>query len=252
MCESGQDYPRGLLLLGHGSEEGTFREEIERLSGRVREMVSLPFVEVAYLERMEPSIPTGIERGLAAGVGEIVCTPVFLFSGKDVKVKLPQALSPSREKYPNLALRLTPPFGADGRLVEILQERMREAGLSLPAPQSRVILAGRGSHDPDATAGLAEVAEMLAERSGFSVQAAFFEGGDPDLPTSIRDAVASGGERVLVLPCLLFKGVILRRIEQAVEAEQRVYPHAKIVLGGHIGPHPNLARIIAERLRDAV
>ncbi|HET6371438.1 MAG TPA: sirohydrochlorin chelatase [Nitrospiria bacterium] len=252
MCESGQDYPRGLLLLGHGSDEPAFREEIERLSGQVKEMVSLPFVDVAYLERLDPTIATGVERGLAAGVGEIICTPVFLFAGQDIKGKLPDALSPSRAKYPNLSLLLTRPFGPDGRLVEILQERMREAGLKRPGSGERVILVGRGSSDPEPAEGLAELAEMLQERSGFPVNIAFLDGADPDLPIVIGREVAEGATSILVLPCLLFRGVILNRVAREVESLREKHPSVQIVLGGHLGPHPNLARIIAERVRDAV
>jgi sirohydrochlorin ferrochelatase len=252
MCESGQEYPRGLLLLGHGSDEPAFREEIERLSGQVKEMVSLPFVDVAYLERLDPTVAAGVERGLAAGMGEIICTPVFLFAGQDIKAKLPEALSPSQAKYPNLALRLTRPFGPDGRLAEILQERMKEAGLHRPGGGERVILVGRGSSDPEPAEGLAEVAEMLQERSGFPVCPAFVDGADPDLPTAIRGAVAEGAESIVVLPCLLFRGVILNPVAREVEAQRKTHPAVQIVMGGHLGPHPNLARIIAERVRDAV
>lgn len=251
MCDSGQEYPRGVLLLGHGSKESSFREEIETLSGQVKEMVSLPFVDVAYLEISEPSVADGIERGLAAGVGEIVCAPVFLFSGQDLKVKLPKALSPSKEKYPNLSVLLARPFGSDGRLVEILQQRMREQNFLRASSDKGVVLVGRGSSDAESNKGISELAEMLSERSGFSVRPAFFEGAEPDLPTVLQQVVTSGMKSLLVLPCILFQGVILKRLKQEVEVQRKLHPEVQILLGGHLWPHPNLARIIAERVRDA-
>jgi sirohydrochlorin cobaltochelatase len=245
-----------VLIVGHGTREleGTyaFLELVSSVQKQIRS-----YVQPAFLEIASPSVPEGASYCLSTGAKRMLVIPFFLFGGHDVKKKLPQALEKApgeaqkkaRMKYPPLAVTVSSPIGPDRRIIEILKERLSSA--TGPSSDTAVLLVGRGSSDPDAVAGMQEVSDRFAEETGLpTVRHAFVEIASPSVPDGIRACLASQTDRIVVLPYLLFPGVVMKKINSQVEAiPSRQTGRAQIIVANCLGPHPKLTELLLERIR---
>jgi sirohydrochlorin ferrochelatase len=104
----------------------------------------------------------------------------------------------------------------------------------------------------EANEGLSDVARQLTSLlGGGRVEAAFLQMAQPDLREAVDRCVKAGSARIAVLPFFLFPGAhVLEDIPKAVDALRRAYPAVEIVLAPHLGAHPKLAEIAAERLQE--
>jgi sirohydrochlorin cobaltochelatase len=81
---------------------------------------------------------------------------------------------------------------------------------------------GRGSSDPEANAEACKLARLLWEGSGFAaVETCFIGITHPRLPVGLERALSWHPRRVIVLPYFLFTGVLVKKIEAAVEKQRQ-------------------------------
>ena len=118
---------KGVLIVGHGSR----RKETELILESVVEMArkKLPEipVETAYMEFSDSRIPTGLDALAARGADEIAVVPYFLFDGVHIREDIPKALEEYSSAHPETKIIMGQPLGEDGRLAEILADRIKGA-----------------------------------------------------------------------------------------------------------------------------
>lgn len=243
---------RALVLLGHGSSHQEGRAECLAFARLVETTAQgYRLIQLGLLELAEPTIPTALERCADAGVGEIHAVPIFLTRGRHATVDLPASLETFRTGHPAIRVQYGDCLGVDDRIVEVLTERMVQAWpqtqLAASEGQPAVVLVGRGAKDTEGNVGLMPIAARLAEVTHAKVRVAFTENASPTIVSQIEAAVAGGAEQVLVLPYLLFAGLVLNRLTAQVEEAQGRFPAIEIRQGGHLGPHPNLAAVLLTR-----
>jgi adenosylcobyric acid synthase len=109
-------------------------------------------------------------------------------------------------------------------------------------------MVGRGSSDPDAKAAFREaVAAFRADHP--RTFEAYMDVLRPSLREGLEEALASGARRVAVVPCLLFRGTLTRRVDEAVaEARRR---GADVTVSPPLGPDPRVAGVLLERAAGA-
>lgn len=115
---------RAVLIVAHGSRESPAQQEFKKLVGKYRKRHPGWKIAHAFLELAEPSIPQALES-LAIASQEIVVLPLFLFAAKHVRKHIPEILTAFRKTYPKVKVKLTKPLGADGKLLDILDERFQ-------------------------------------------------------------------------------------------------------------------------------
>jgi sirohydrochlorin ferrochelatase len=117
-----------------------------------------------------------------------------------------------------------------------------------------LILLGHGSRRTEANHGLAEIAEQLrALRHEGWVEIAFLQLARPSLGDAVFHCVQAGADRVVIQPFFLFPGGhVLQDIPAEVEALRRDHPTVEILLASHLGAHPKLAEIAAERIEEVL
>jgi len=81
----------GIILFGHGSREPEWAQPLESIA---RELSGQFVVELAYLERMKPTLDEAVDSVVAKGAGRVRIVPVFLGVGGHLKTDLPR-LSPA-------------------------------------------------------------------------------------------------------------------------------------------------------------
>lgn len=116
-----------ILLIAHGSrrpEANADLVEVARMLG-----LRLPdhFIEIAYLELTEPTIPQGLERCRQRGANQIRMLPYFLSAGSHVTRDLEAYRQGFRGEHPEILCELCPPLGLHPKLIDVLVERVQRS-----------------------------------------------------------------------------------------------------------------------------
>lgn len=113
-----------ILLIAHGSRRPEANADLKTLASEIRATSRFDHVEIAYLELVQPDIPAGIERCLAAGATEVRLLPYFLSMGRHVSEHLEEFRANAAGQHPNVNFTLCGPLGPHEKLVEIVLERI--------------------------------------------------------------------------------------------------------------------------------
>ncbi len=93
----------------------------------------------------------------------------------------------------------------------------------------------------------------MAQQGAYVVEAAFLDGGKPNLRDAVKALAASGAERVVVIPYFLTLGLHLQRdlpaLVAQVEAEN---PNVRVQVTPPLDGHPSLAAILLDRASAAL
>lgn len=117
-----------------------------------------------------------------------------------------------------------------------------------------VIFFAHGSSIESANEAVRQVARAAAQLGGFDLwQAAFLEGGAPDLAAAVATLRQAGAARIVVVPYFLTLGLHLQRDLPRIVADlSGIYKDIEIVCGDPLDGHPGLPQILAQRAREAL
>jgi sirohydrochlorin ferrochelatase len=116
-----------LLLIAHGSREPEANADLHHVAAALRER-GRAVVEEAFLEIAEPDIDAGASRCVSRGARRVVLVPYFLSAGVHVRRDLAAARQRLAARFPAVEFRLAEPLGRHPLLLDVLEERAREAG----------------------------------------------------------------------------------------------------------------------------
>jgi sirohydrochlorin cobaltochelatase len=98
----------GIVLFAHGSREPAwskpFKKIKRRLSGEFH-------VELAYLERMKPSLEEAVASLVSKGVKRLRIVPLFLGEGGHVRDDLPKLAAAARARHADIEIVLEVTIG---------------------------------------------------------------------------------------------------------------------------------------------
>ena len=104
---------QGLILFAHGAREPRWAEPFERLLARVRAQAPAVDVRLAFLELMQPDLPTALAELAALGADSIRVVPVFFGEGGHVRRDLPALIGKLQQDFPEIAITCAAPVGED-------------------------------------------------------------------------------------------------------------------------------------------
>jgi sirohydrochlorin cobaltochelatase len=241
----------GLLLVGHGTREPRGVDEFLTLAASVARQLPQWSVAPSFLEFARPKIDEGFRALAARGVSRLVVAPVMLFSAGHVQHDIPEAVRRIACEHASIAVSEAAHFGCQEELVELSQLRFEQtiAGRAPLSPdETALVMGGRGSHDPLATADMLRFAELRGAQSAVSeTRACFVALADPRLEATLDALAESRYRRIVVQPHLLFYGLLLDRIAQLVESYAQRYPRQEWVVAPHLGSHELVAQAIVRR-----
>ncbi|GAA4404043.1 hypothetical protein GCM10023168_16180 [Fodinibacter luteus] len=223
-----------LVVCGHGTRDPRGRETVRAVLAAVAARCpDVPVLE-AYVDVHGPEVAE-VVAGLPAGepvAGVVV--PLLLAGGYHVHVDVAEAVAARPD------VRATPALGPDERLVDVVLDRLREAGA---APGSSLVLAPAGSSDARAQADSAAAAQLLAVRWDGPVTLGFAAGPAPSVADAVRSArAAAGGAPVVVASYLLAPGFFQRRLEEA----------GADLVSGPLAPDERIVDVVVDRYRAAL
>lgn len=225
----------GPVLVGcsHGTDDLGGREAIRSILADVAATRPGLRVREAFVDVQVPEVAAVVADALAEQRGGVVVVPLLLSVGFHVKVDVAAAVD-----RPGAVA--SGPLGPDPRLVDVLVERLHDAGL---AADDSVVLAAAGSTDPAAALAVEAVAAGLADRLTQPVTIGYGAGAEPRVPAAVAAARADlpPGGRVVVASYLLAPGYFYDRVREA----------GADVVSTPLAPDPRLAEIVLDRY-DAV
>src|SRR5215469_3050395 len=247
-----------LLLVGHGTRSDAGVAEFTRFVGQVRARTRgrVPAVDGGFIELARPSVADAVARLAAPASGgprPIVAVPLVLTAAGHGKGDIPAALARELRRHPGLSYRYGRPLGPHPVLQDVLEARIDAALAGAPRRDTCVLLAGRGSTDPDANAEVAKVARLLWEGRGYAgVEYSFISLAEPSVPAALDRAATLGARRIVVAPYFLFSGVLPDR----VAAQSREFAAGRgdldVRVAGLIGDCAELAGLVLERYDEAL
>ena len=99
-----------LLLFAHGSSDPEWAEPFVRLQAAMKKRASGMIIELAFLERMQPSFDEAVAALQARGVRQITIAPIFLALGGHMKKDLPMLIDRAGQRT-GIAFRALPAIG---------------------------------------------------------------------------------------------------------------------------------------------
>jgi precorrin-8X/cobalt-precorrin-8 methylmutase len=125
-----------IILIGHGSPKKD-ANNIETMGRLLHSMIhpdcSKGCVRVAYLQFAKPELSDMIKESVRNGAKKIIIHPYFLISGMHVTKDIPEMIEDAKAMYPEVKFVYTEPLGIHEKLVQVIAERIKTAGVLLPA-----------------------------------------------------------------------------------------------------------------------
>lgn len=110
---------KAVLLVSHGSHSPKTKHEVASLVKQLKRRSKIKIFKFAFLEIEQPSIPSGIEMCVQAGVTQVLILLNLLNSGKHVDEDIPRIVNEARKKYPKVNFKITPPVGQHAKIVDL-------------------------------------------------------------------------------------------------------------------------------------
>jgi sirohydrochlorin ferrochelatase len=114
------------------------------------------------------------------------------------------------------------------------------------------VVFAHGSSIESANEAVRSAAAEMARRGGFEiVEAAFLEGGKPDLAGAL-EAMANRVTRVIVVPYFLTLGLHLQRdLPRLIDNVKRAHPGLEIDVTPPLDQHPGMVDALIDRARES-
>ena len=123
---------KAILLVDHGSVRNEANEMLVDMAQLVQRMTgSDVIVRYAHMELAEPTIAEGFANCVEAGANEVIVFPYMLSPGRHSTTDIPRMVNEAAANHPGVTFSVTPPFGIEEKLGEIILAR---AHLSAESP----------------------------------------------------------------------------------------------------------------------
>jgi sirohydrochlorin cobaltochelatase len=241
-----------ILVLGHGSPRARANDEFEALVAAFRRRCPELDVAHAYIELAAPLLADGLAL-LAARAERVVVLPLFLLAGSHVKRDVPRALDEARRAFPRVRFKAARPLGVHRAMVEIALDRARRAVASHGPGTTALLAVGRGASDPDANGDFCKMVRLVGEAGGFTLaEPSFIAVAEPRFEAAATRVALTAPERLLVLPYLLFEGVLVEQLAGEVRGFAGRHPGIDVRLAPHLGEDDRLLALMEDRLAEAL
>lgn len=236
---------KAILYIGHGTRSKKGTEEVNVFIQRVIRRIDVPIQEISFLELNEPFIKEAFIRCVERGATEITVVPLFLLAAGHIKQDIPRTLSSLQTRFPHIQVNVKDPFGVQEGILDAMAELVRKTLVNV-YPQDRLLIVGRGSSDPGILTYFAEIAGGIRDRLGMErISVSFLAAAEPRLREGLEIISEKADGRVIVVPYLLFSGLLIAEVNQEVRRRQKQGQH--IYFTGPLSGQQIIEDIVIER-----
>jgi sirohydrochlorin cobaltochelatase len=111
-----------IVLFAHGSREPEWAEPFRALKALVQARKPGAHVELAFFERMQPTLDEAIDAAAAARATRVLVVPLFLAPGGHTKRDLPALVAAARARHPALDIRAASSIGEAGAVLAAMAD----------------------------------------------------------------------------------------------------------------------------------
>jgi sirohydrochlorin cobaltochelatase len=101
----------GVLLFAHGARDPLWAAPFQAIAAQLRAQAPTLQVALAFLELMDPDLPTATAQLVAAGCQRVTVVPLFLGSGGHVRRDVPQRVAAVAQQHPQVQFHCTTAIG---------------------------------------------------------------------------------------------------------------------------------------------
>ncbi|KEK23689.1 sirohydrochlorin chelatase [Bacillus gaemokensis] len=235
---------KAVLYVCHGSRLRAAKEEAISFIASCMDRVSALIQEFCFLELTSPSIEEGFATCVKRGATEIIVIPVFLLAAGHVKEDIPYELEKLKKKYPNVGVDYGNPFGVSDTLVSAAYK-----GSSVQEYEKEVtiLLVARGSSDPETLRDIKYIAALFEKKEKIrKVEVCYLAAVEPKFEEKLQEVVERKEENVVILPYLLFTGLLMKHIEKEV----RGYRSTDITIAPYLGQNGAFQEVLIQRTEE--
>lgn len=237
---------KAVLYIGHGSRLRAAKEEAIRFISACMKHVSASIQELCFLELASPAIEEGFATCVRRGATEIIVVPVFLLAAGHVKVDIPNELERIQKIYPHISIRCSNPFGVSQQLVSATYEG---SGIQRYEGEVNLLLVARGSSDPQTIQDMERIAALFeAEEKIRTVEICYLAAAQPRFEEKLKEVVKQTRETIVVLPYLLFTGLLMKHIEREVHQ----YQVSNLYISPYLGKNGALQDMLIQKTEEIV
>lgn len=234
-----------LIAASHGTDNSDGAKAISSLVTKVNEVLggadqqNSTRVLEAFVDVQQPDVPT-----VLAGVESATIVPLLLATGYHVRQDIADAAFERSAQLPaELEVKITPALGPDQRLVDVLVQRLKEAGY---LADDLVVLTVAGSSDARAQAETQKVKAMLEVTLGHEVELAFLSATEPKLKDLVPKLKFKNPRKRIVISTYLLAPGYFSGLLQSVGAHLVTKP----LLSPELATPQQLIDIVVERYRQ--
>jgi sirohydrochlorin ferrochelatase len=225
-----------LVLTAHGSADSRSPATTHAVAEHVRRLRPGLDVQPAFCEQTAPNL-----RDVLARSPRAVVTPLLLAGAYHARVDIPALIADA-----GADARQADVLGEDERLLEVMHQRLAEAGVSRDDPEVGVLVVAVGSSWDAVNARTASVAPTLAAETRWAgAVVAFATGPKPSVPAARQRLRRRGATRIVIAPWFLAHGRITDRVANFADAND-------IAMAEPLGAHPLVAETVLDRFDEAV
>jgi sirohydrochlorin ferrochelatase len=230
-----------LVLTAHGSADPRSPATTFAVAEQIRRLRPGLDVRPAFCEQTSPNL----RAVLGAVSSDAVVTPLLLASAYHANIDIPALIADSTSAVgapPACGgVRQAYVLGEDERLLQVMHQRLAEAGVSDDDPEVGVLVVAVGSSWDAVNTRTAGVASALAAETRWAgAITAFATGPRPSVEAAAQRLRHRGATRLVVAPWSLAHGRITDRVANFARANG-------IAMAEPLGAHPLVAETVLDR-----
>jgi sirohydrochlorin ferrochelatase len=122
---------KGILIVDHGSRVHEANDMLRCMANLIQTMGGPDVVvRYAHMELADPDIAAGFASCVHGGASEVIVFPYMLSPGRHSTSDIPRMVAEAAKSFPNVTFAVTPAFGLDEKLAEIVLARALTGPLS--------------------------------------------------------------------------------------------------------------------------
>ena len=245
----------GILLCGHGSRDPLAVKEFINVVNKIRSRIPTIPVVFGFLEFNRPIISAALDQLLNLGVERVIALPAMLFAAGHTKNDIPAVLNKYSAEN-GLPIQYGRELGLNSLMIGAAGARVQEiidSNPIFPLSETLLVVAGRGSSDPDANSNVCKITRMLVEGFGFGWGETVFSGVTfPLVEPGLRHALKLGFKRVLLLPYFLFSGVLVSRVRDHSMRVSKDNPDVQFLNASYLSDQDLVIDTFIERIHEVL
>jgi len=243
----------GIVLCGHGSRDPNAVKEFINVVDKIKSRIPNIPVAFGFLEFNRPIISEALDQLRNMGVERVIALPAMLFAAGHTKNDIPSILNKYTAEN-GLPIQYGRELGLNSLMIGAAGARIQEiidSNPIFPISETLLVVAGRGSSDPDANSNVCKITRMLVEGFGFGWGETVFSGVTfPLVEPGLRHALKLGFKRVILLPYFLFSGVLVSRVRDHSLRVSNDNPDVQFLNASYLSDQDLVIDTFIERIQE--